>query len=146
MAELALWLNAKSDLPVPLCAAIAHYSCDHSSVLRRERPYSRLLTTLILHRDGYGMNGIYSLEEYYAKDLSAYYGAISVGPSHNYHLGRAEADIAGWIAYLLPGMAEAFERVHAHAKKSAALAKAPKSPANRLNVKEAHCLGSVHGC
>jgi len=137
MAELALWLNAKSDLPVPLCAAIAHYQ------FATIHPYydgngrtARLLTTLILHRDGYGMNGIYSLEEYYAKDLSAYYGAISVGPSHNYHLGRAEADIAGWIAYFVAGMAEAFERVHAHAKKSAALAKAPKSPANRLNVKK----------
>ena len=137
MAELVQWLNGKSDTPVPLRAAIAHYQ------FATIHPYydgngrtARLLTTLILHRGGYGMNGIYSLEEYYANDLGAYYDAISVGPSHNYHLGRAEADITGWIAYFVAGMAEAFEKVHAQAKRSAALEKAQKSPAGRLDVKQ----------
>ena len=137
MAELASWLNAKNDLPIPLRAAIAHYQ------FATIHPYydgngrtARLLTTLILHRGGYGMNGIYSLEEYYANDLSAYYGAISVGPSHNYHLGRAEADITGWIAYFVVGMAEAFEKVHAHAKKSTALAKGQKGSTSRLDGKK----------
>jgi Fic family protein len=137
MAELASWLNVKNDLPTPLRAAIAHYQ------FATIHPYydgngrtARLLTTLILHRGGYGMNGIYSLEEYYANDLSAYYGAISVGPSHNYHLGRAEEDITGWIAYFVAGMAEAFEKVHAHAKKSTDLAKSRNRPTSRLDVKK----------
>ena len=142
MSELAEWLNAKNDLPVPLRAAIAHYQ------FATIHPYydgngrtARLLTTLILHRGGYGMNGIYSLEEYYANDLSAYYGAISVGPSHNYHLGRAEADITGWIAYFVAGMAEAFEKVHAHAGKSATLARAQRGPVSRLDVRKRNVLG-----
>jgi Fic family protein len=137
MAELVSWLNAKDDLPVPLRAAIAHYQ------FATIHPYydgngrtARLLTTLILHRGGYGMNGIYSLEEYYANDLSAYYAALSVGPSHNYHLGRAEADITGWVAYFVAGMAAAFEKVHIHAKKSAANESAGKMPATRLDVKK----------
>jgi Fic family protein len=137
MAEYVLWLNAKNDLPVPLRAAIGHYQ------FATIHPYydgngrtARLLTTLILHHGGYGMNGIYSLEEYYANGLSAYYGAISVGPSHNYHLGRAEADITGWIAYFVAGMADAFEKVHAHTKKSASFEKSQKSPAGRLDVKK----------
>jgi Fic family protein len=137
MEELVSWLNSKNDLPVPLRAAIAHYQ------FATIHPYydgngrtARLLTTLILDRGGYGMNGIYSLEEYYANDLSAYYGAISVGPSHNYHLGRANADITGWIAYFVAGMADAFEKVHAQAKKNAALAKVPMDPTNRLDLKK----------
>jgi Fic family protein len=137
MAELVSWLNAKDDLPVPLRAAVAHYQ------FATIHPYydgngrtARLLTTLVLHRGGYGMNGIYSLEVYYANDLSAYYSALSVGPSHNYHLGRAEADITGWIAYFVAGMAEAFEKVHLHAKKTAALANAMKGRAGRLNAKK----------
>ena len=38
-------------------------------------------------------------------------GAISIGPSHNYYLGRAEADITEWIEYFCEGMACAFEKV-----------------------------------
>ncbi len=146
MVELVSWLNAKSNLPTPLRAAIAHYQ------FATIHPYydgngrtARLLTTLMLHRGGYGLNGIYSLEEYYANDLGAYYGAISVGPSHNYHIGRAESDITGWIAYFVAGMAEAFEKVHAHTKRNAALAMAQKSPAGRLDVKKRTVLSRFLG-
>jgi hypothetical protein len=38
---------------------------------------------------------------------------------HNYHLSRAEADITGWIAYFIEGMATSFEKVHAQAKAEA---------------------------
>ncbi len=40
-----------------------------------------------------------------------YYDAISIGDSHNYYLGRAEADITKWVDYFLKGMAIAFENV-----------------------------------
>ncbi len=50
-----------------------------------------------------------------------------VGPSHNYHLGRAEADITGWIAYFIEGMATSFEKVHAQAKAEARLGAADGS-------------------
>jgi len=72
---------------------------------------ARLLTNLILHTSGYGLKGIYSLEEYYAKDLQDYYDALTVGESHNYYQGRAEADITQWVAYFCNGMAEAFAKV-----------------------------------
>lgn len=77
---------------------------------------ARLLTTLILHLGGYGLKGLYALEEYYARNLKAYYQALTVRPSHNYHLGRAEADITGWIANCIEGMATSFEKVHDQAK------------------------------
>ncbi len=61
--------------------------------------FQSLLTNLILHLSGYGLKVIYSLEEYYARNLENYYSAISVGSSHNYYLGRAEADVSHWVEY-----------------------------------------------
>ena len=43
--------------------------------------------------------------------LLGYYRAISVEPSHNYYLGRAESDITPWLEYFTDGMAFAFEKV-----------------------------------
>jgi Fic family protein len=112
MASLASWINKNSDLPCPIVAGIAHYQ------FATIHPYydgngrtARLLTTLILHLGGYDLKGLYSLEEYYARNLGAYYEAISVGESHNYYMGRPEADITKWVEYFVGGMALSFENV-----------------------------------
>ena len=112
MNNLVNWINENDDLPCPIVAAIAHY--EFATI----HPYydgngrtARLLTTLILHLGGYDLKGLYSLEEYYAKNLLDYYRAISIGPSHNYYFGRAESDITGWIQYFIQGMAIACEKV-----------------------------------
>jgi Fic family protein len=113
MHDLVAWLqDNKENLPAPLRAGIAHYQ------FATIHPYydgngrtARLLATLILHLSEYDLNGFYSLEEYYAKNLNAYYEALSVGPSHNYYVGRAEADIASWLAYFCAGMVQSFESV-----------------------------------
>jgi Fic family protein len=120
MRELVEWINQEIDekrLPAPVIAALAHYQ------FATIHPYydgngrtSRLLATMILHRCGYGLKGIYSLEEYYARNLRSYYDALSVGPSHNYHLGRAEADVSGFVQYFCEGMADAFLNVRARAE------------------------------
>lgn len=112
MKNLVNWIKESHDLPYPIIAAISHYQ------FATIHPYydgngrtARLLTTLILHLGGYDLKGLYSLEEYYAKNLLAYYHAISIGPSHNYYFGRAESDITSWIEYFITGMAVAFEKV-----------------------------------
>src|ERR1700675_1537332 len=114
MKELVSWINAAAiqSVPCPIRAGIAHYQ------FATIHPYydgngrtARLLTTLILHLGTYGLKGLYALEEYYARNLKAYYGALTVGPSHNYYMGRAEADITKWIAYFIEGMATSFEKV-----------------------------------
>src|SRR6202047_842064 len=112
MTELIQWANRKDDLPVPIKAAIAHYQ------FATIHPYydgngrtARLLTTLILHLGGYGLKGLYSLEEYYARYHGCYYEALSIGPSHNYYEGRASADITKWVEYFCAGMADSFESV-----------------------------------
>ncbi len=118
MKELVQWIKNNTALPCPIVAAIAHYQ------FATIHPYydgngrtARLLTTLILHHGGYDLKGVYSLDEYYAKNLTAYYQAISIGPSHNYYMGRAESDISEWIAYFIEGMAVAFENVIKQMKK-----------------------------
>ena len=134
MAELVSWLNRnqKDELPHPLRAAIAHYQ------FATIHPYydgngrtARLLTTLILHLGGYDLKGFYSLEEYYARDLPSYYNALAVGPSHNYYMGRATADITGWVEYFCAGMADAFENVQRQAKEEARAGKTDRSQALR---------------
>jgi len=113
MKDFINWLNYDDETPIPIKAAIAHYQ------FVTIHPYydgngrsARLLATLILHKNGYDLKGIYSLEEYYAKDLKGYYGAITVGSSHNYYMGRAESDITKWIEYFISGMEESFENVY----------------------------------
>src|SRR5204863_7850715 len=59
------------------------------------------------------------LEEYYGRNLKAYYDALAIGPSHNYYMGRAEADITKWIAYFIEGMATSFDKVRDQALREA---------------------------
>ena len=92
-----------------------------------------LLTTLILHRASYGLKGIYSLDEHYARDLDAYYRALTVGPSHNYYEGRAAADLTGFVGYFCAGMAEAFAN-DVRAAATAANARASPDQSARLSA------------
>jgi len=112
MDGLIHWISKSSSIPSPIVAAITHYQ------FATIHPYydgngrtARLLTTLILHLGGYDLKGLYSLEEYYATNLNLYYEAISIGPSHNYYLGRAESDITKWVEYFIEGMTTSFENV-----------------------------------
>ena len=125
MADLIQWTNpttqatARQELPIPIIAALAHYQ------FATIHPYydgngrtARLLTTLILHKNGYGLKGIYALEEYYARNLSGYYAGLTVGDSQNYYEGRVDADVTGFVAYFCAGMAEAFTNVRAQAQRT----------------------------
>jgi Fic family protein len=145
MNERVVWLNAPENktLPCPLRAGIAHY--EFATI----HPYydgngrtARLLTTLVLHLGGYDLKGLYSLEEYYARDLAAYYEALTVGPSHNYYEGRAKADITEWVEYFCSGMAESFENVRFRAAQAADSGSADQSAALRkLDPRQRKALG-----
>jgi len=124
MRGLVQWIiSTQKTIPCPIVAAIVHYQ------FATIHPYydgngrtARLLTTLVLHLGGYDLKGLYSLEEYYARNLSAYYEAISVGPSHNYYEGRVESDITQWVEYFVSGMAHSFEKVAKQMSRSAGIA------------------------
>jgi Fic family protein len=129
MADLLTWITGQLDrreLPAPIVAAITHYqyATIHPCYDGNGRT-ARLLATLVLHRAGYGLKGIYSLDQHYARDLAAYYKALTVGPSHNYYLGRAEADITGFIDFFCRSMADALGAVRARAAEAAAVGQQP---------------------
>ena len=120
MKDMVSWINNEKDLPAPIIASIAHYQ------FATIHPYydgngrtARLLTNLILHKCGYGLKGIYSLEEYYSRNLQNYYDALTIGESHNYYFGRADADITKWITYFCSGMADSFAIVRLKASEAA---------------------------
>jgi cell filamentation protein, protein adenylyltransferase len=143
MKQLIAWINTKDDLPVPIKAAIAHYQ--YATI----HPYydgngrtARLLTTLILHLRGYGLKGLYALEEYYAQRLQKYYEALTIGPSHNYYVGRAEADISKWVGYFVDGMAVSFQKVEAQARSEASRGgKDQTSALRKLDSRQRRALG-----
>ena len=111
MAGLVKWVQRAENekIPTPLIAGLVHYQ------FVTIHPYydgngrtARLLATFILHRGGYGLNGFFSLEEYHARDLENYYGALSVHLHHNYYEGRAEADLTSWLTYFVGLLADVF--------------------------------------
>ena len=134
MVEMVAWVatSERKELPCPIRAGIAHY--EFATI----HPYydgngrtARLLTTLILHLGGYELKGLYSLEEYYARNLGAYYAALTIGPSHNYYEGRAKADITKWVEYFCDGMADSFENVKRRAQEAAGRGAKDRSSALR---------------
>lgn len=124
MRDLVAWINAESERdewPAPAIAGLAHYQ------FATIHPYydgngrtARLLANLILHRGGYGLHGIYSLEEYYAKNLQGYYDALTVGAGHNYYEGRGNADVTPFLEYFIAGMAGSFAKIRSRAEEAQA--------------------------
>lgn len=146
MRDLVTWVNTllpSGELPAPVVAALAHYQ------FATIHPYfdgngrtARLLTTLILHRQDYGLNGIYSLEEYYAANLTGYYAGLAVGDSHNYYMGRKEGDVTPFVEYFCVGMADAFGKVRVRAEEAAASTALDQTPTLRLlSPQQRHALG-----
>ncbi len=123
MAEMVRWVRfaEKEGIPVPIIAALLHYQ------FVTIHPYydgngrtARLLATFILQRDGYGLNGFFSLEEHHARDLAAYYKSLAVHEDHSYYQGRAEADLTSWIEYFVVLLSKVFNQAEDETVKYAA--------------------------
>ena len=118
MRDLTIWVNENiTQLPTPIVAGLFHYQ------FVTIHPYfdgngrtARLITSYLMRKFGYGLQGIYSLEEYYAQNLGEYYQALATHPHHNYYFGRDKADLSNWLAYFIHGVAQAFTKVIAHAE------------------------------
>ena len=143
MKDLITWVNENIDkLPTPIVASLFHYQ------FVTIHPYfdgngrtARLMTNYIMRKFGYGLKGIYSLEEYYAKNLKDYYQALATHPHHNYYYGRHEADLTSWVEYFIKGVATAFENINIKAKEQQNVGIKDISPALRkLDIKQRKIL------
>ena len=117
MQDMVAWINRGirlGKMPIPIVAGIAHYqyATIHPHYDGNGRT-ARLLTRLLLHRHGWRLLELCCLEEYYVRNLPDYYRNLAVGESHNYCMGRAEADISGWLEYFCRGMASALASARA---------------------------------
>ena len=100
--ELVDYVNTTDDHPL-IVAAIVHYQ------LVTIHPFedgngrtARLLSGYILDINGYGFNGIGSLEEYFAYDIEEYYNSLQMNLPALYYSGRNNPPHPEiWINYFL---------------------------------------------
>lgn len=100
--ELVNYVNTTDDHPL-IVAAVVHYQ------LVTIHPFedgngrtARLLSGYNLDINGYGFNGIGSLEEYFAYDVEEYYNSIQMGLPVLYYSGRDNPPHPEiWITYFL---------------------------------------------
>ena len=100
--ELIEYVNTTDDHPL-IVAALVHYQ------LATIHPFedgngrtARLISGYILDINGYGFNGVGSLEEYFAYDVDEYYESLQMGLPTLYYSGRNEPPHPEiWINYFL---------------------------------------------
>jgi Fic family protein len=106
--EFFSWINdaQTKQLPAIFRAAITHYQLVYvHPFIEGNGRTARALATLLLYSTGYDFKRFFSLEQYFDKDVKAYYDALlSVQQNQNH-------DMTYWLEYFCYGLALEIERI-----------------------------------
>lgn len=108
MEDFFAWLTSASawELHPVVKAGIAHFQIVHIHPFTEGNGrVSRAIATLILLNEGYDIRHLFSLEEYYDKNVAAYYYALKATDQNPDH------DLTSWLEYFVDGVAIEFNRV-----------------------------------
>jgi Fic family protein len=108
MKDFFAWVNSPTalDLHSVIKAGIMHYEIVHIHPFTEGNGrVSRAMATLVLLTEGYDIRKLFSLEEYYDKDVAAYYYALRTADQNPNH------DLTQWLEYFVNGVAIEFNRV-----------------------------------
>ncbi|MBU0578367.1 Fic family protein [Patescibacteria group bacterium] len=106
--EFFYWLNqpGTQSLPPIFRAAITHYQLVHiHPFIEGNGRTSRALATLVMYTTGYDFKRFFSLEQYFDKDVKAYYDALLSVQQNE------KRDMTYWLEYFCYGLAIEIERV-----------------------------------
>lgn len=110
MQEFAAWLRNPQppNLSPILYTGIAHYQfvAIHPFIDGNGRT-TRILTTLMLIKNGYDMTSFFALESFYDRNRKAYYEALDSADKYRV---EGEPDLTGWLEYYVEGMLIEAER------------------------------------
>ena len=97
--------TSADDLHPVLKSGIVHYEFVriHPFVDGNGR-VARALSTLILFQEGYDIRRFFSLEEYFDRDATSYYGALQ-------SVGKRDGDLTEWLEYFCRGVAGELSKI-----------------------------------
>lgn len=111
MEDLVAWINSPDTyaIPVPIRAGILmwQFLTIHPYMDGNGRT-ARMLAAYMLRLGGFGLKGLFVLENFYDRNLAEYYRRLQLGLHHNYYFGRNDADLTPWIEFFVEGLAEVF--------------------------------------
>lgn len=106
--EFFSWINSPQakQLPAIFRAAITHYQLVYvHPFIEGNGRTARALATLLLYTTGYDFKRFFSLEQYFDKDVKAYYDALLSVQQNQKH------DMTYWLEYFCYGLALEIERI-----------------------------------
>ncbi|WP_172196040.1 Fic family protein [Saccharibacillus qingshengii] len=140
MEDLVAWLNSPQNigLAAPIRAGIAmwQFLTIHPYMDGNGRT-ARMIATYLLRRNGYGLKGLFVLENFYDRNLNEYYRKLQMELHHNYYFGRHDAMLTPWLDYFLDGLGEVYEEAAQIVKrKNSELLKVEPELIRRLEVEQ----------
>lgn len=108
LADFFDWLNdfPTAEINPVIKAGIAHFELVYIHPFTEGNGrVSRAFATLIMINEGYDIRRLFSLEEYYDKNVAGYYYALKTADQNPDH------DLTQWLEYFVQGVAIEFNRV-----------------------------------